>query len=140
VATRPERRPRDQDRRGAARCRPVFALRDWYESAHERDPGDIHGPYHLDAITGLSGSGPAYIFLIIEALAQTVERLGVRIVERTPALALEPGVVRTPYGSVRAERVIRATEGYTPSLPGFRRDVAPVYSLMLVIATAIINE
>src|SRR5512144_47128 len=24
VATRPERRPRDQDRRGAARCRPVF--------------------------------------------------------------------------------------------------------------------
>ena len=24
MATRPERRPRDQDRRGAARCRPVF--------------------------------------------------------------------------------------------------------------------
>src|SRR5512135_851371 len=24
VATRPERRPRDQDRRGAARCRPIF--------------------------------------------------------------------------------------------------------------------
>jgi hypothetical protein len=26
VATRPERRPRDQDRRGAARCRPVFSF------------------------------------------------------------------------------------------------------------------
>ena len=68
---------------------------------------------------------------LARGLAQTVERLGVRIVERTPALALEPGVVRTPYGSVRAQHVIRATEGYTPSLPGYRRTVAPVYSLML---------
>ena len=32
VATRPERRPRGQDRRGAARCRPVFPLWDWYEA------------------------------------------------------------------------------------------------------------
>ena len=31
MATRPERRPRGQDRRGAARCRPVFPLRDWHE-------------------------------------------------------------------------------------------------------------
>jgi glycine/D-amino acid oxidase-like deaminating enzyme len=60
-----------------------------------------------------------------------VERLGVRIYEGTPALSLEPGVVRTPHGQVRAEIVIRATEGYTASLPGFKRDVAPVYSLML---------
>jgi hypothetical protein len=30
-ATRPERRLRGQDRRGAARCRPVFPLRDWHE-------------------------------------------------------------------------------------------------------------
>jgi glycine/D-amino acid oxidase-like deaminating enzyme len=27
--------------------------------------------------------------------------------------------------------VVRATEGYTPGLPGHRRDVAPVYSLMV---------
>ena len=32
MATRPECRPRDQDRRRAARCRPVFPFRDWYES------------------------------------------------------------------------------------------------------------
>ncbi len=68
---------------------------------------------------------------LARGLARTVERLGVRIFERTPALALEPGVVRTPHGVVRAEHVIRATEGYTPSLPGYRRDVVPVYSLML---------
>ena len=68
---------------------------------------------------------------LARGLAQVVERLGVRVVEQTPALALEPGVVRTPYGSVRAQHVIRATEGYTSSLPGYRRTVAPVYSLML---------
>ena len=31
MATRPERRPRGQDRKGAARCRPVFPFRDWHE-------------------------------------------------------------------------------------------------------------
>jgi glycine/D-amino acid oxidase-like deaminating enzyme len=68
---------------------------------------------------------------LARGLAQAVERLGVRIYESTPALAIEPGVVRTPHGMVRAEKVIRATEGYTPSLPGYRRAVIPVYSLML---------
>ncbi|MEZ5097976.1 MAG: hypothetical protein R2731_19010 [Nocardioides sp.] len=34
----------------------------------------------------------------------------------------------TLAGTVRAEFVVRATEGYTASLPEFRRAVAPVYS------------
>ena len=44
----------------------------------------------------------------------------------------------TPSGTVRAQYVIRATEGYTARLPGLRRAVAPVYSLM--IATAPLPE
>lgn len=68
---------------------------------------------------------------LARGLAQVVERMGVRIYEDTPAVALEPGVVRAPFGVVRAEKVIRATEGYTASLPGYRRVVVPVYSLML---------
>jgi glycine/D-amino acid oxidase-like deaminating enzyme len=103
---------------------------------------------HANAVDVLGGTYTPHCAAIHPArlargLAQVVERLGVRIVERTPALALEPGVVRTPYGSVRARHVIRATEGYTPSLPGYRRTVAPVYSLMLAtepLPTAVWEE
>jgi glycine/D-amino acid oxidase-like deaminating enzyme len=68
---------------------------------------------------------------LARGLAATVRRLGVALYERTPATAIEPRRVRTPAGTVRAEHVIRATEGYTPALPGLRRAIAPVYSLMI---------
>ena len=46
-------------------------------------------------------------------------------------LEIAPGRVVTPTGTVRARHVVRATEGYTPGLPGSGRAVAPVYSLMI---------
>ena len=39
--------------------------------------------------------------------------------------------METDAGTVRAEVVLRATEGYTPRLKGHRRAVVPVYSLMV---------
>jgi glycine/D-amino acid oxidase-like deaminating enzyme len=68
---------------------------------------------------------------LVRGLARAAEASGVTIYEQTPVLAFAPGVVRTTHGDVRADVVVRATEGYTPTLPGHRRDVAPVYSLML---------
>ncbi|MCM1015697.1 FAD-binding oxidoreductase [Micromonospora sp. XM-20-01] len=68
---------------------------------------------------------------LVRGLARAVERRGVRIHERTPVTALRPGAAVTPAGGVRAPVVVRATEGYTPGLPGQRRTVAPVYSLMV---------
>ncbi len=38
--------------------------------------------------------------------------------------------VVTPHGTVRAEHVVLATEGYTPTVAGRRRAIAPIYSLM----------
>jgi glycine/D-amino acid oxidase-like deaminating enzyme len=68
---------------------------------------------------------------LVRGLAAAVVRHGGSVYERTPVTGIEPGQVRTPHGRVRAEFVIRATEGYTPQLPGYRRTVAPVYSLMI---------
>lgn len=68
---------------------------------------------------------------LVRGLADVVEARGARIFEHSPATAIRPGSVETPGGSVRATTVIRATEGYTARLPGSRRTLAPVYSLMI---------
>jgi len=68
---------------------------------------------------------------LVRHLAKYVVAQGAQLFEHSPALAVEPGVVRTPTGSVRARYVIRATEGYTSQIPGQRRALLPFYSLMV---------
>jgi glycine/D-amino acid oxidase-like deaminating enzyme len=68
---------------------------------------------------------------LARGLAEVVEGLGVPIYEATPVTAIRPGRVDTTRGPVRAEVVVRATEGWTATLPGTRRQVIPLYSLML---------
>ena len=68
---------------------------------------------------------------LARGLAERVEERGVSIFERTAATALRPGAIDTEHGTVRADVVVRATEGYTPSLRGERRRVVPLYSLMI---------
>ncbi len=122
---------------------------------------------------------------LVRGLADAVERRGVTIYERTPALALVPepprprrqpgwtgpartgplpigtfpagapeptptgptvtgptsagagpasplGRVRTPTGDVRARWIVRATEGFTATLPGEHRRLLPMNSSMIV--------
>jgi glycine/D-amino acid oxidase-like deaminating enzyme len=68
---------------------------------------------------------------LVRQLAERVERGGVPIYERTAARSLAPGVVVTDHGRIRAELIVRATEGYTARLPGSRRSLLPIYSLMI---------
>ncbi|WP_432831550.1 NAD(P)/FAD-dependent oxidoreductase [Dactylosporangium sp. CA-092794] len=68
---------------------------------------------------------------LARGLAAAAERHGVRIYEQTPVTRIAPGRAETPHGAVRAPIVVRATEGFTPRLPGLRRAIAPVYSLMI---------
>ncbi len=75
---------------------------------------------------------------LVRGLAEVVESRGARIYERTPALAIAPHEVRTAGGTVRAQAVVRATEGYTAGLRGHRRLLAPVYSL--IVATEPLPE
>jgi glycine/D-amino acid oxidase-like deaminating enzyme len=75
---------------------------------------------------------------LVRGLADAVAARGVQIHEQTPVTAIERGRVSTPHGTVRAEVVVQATEGYTPDLPGHHRDVVPMYSLM--VATEALPE
>ncbi|HEU5007216.1 MAG TPA: FAD-binding oxidoreductase [Jatrophihabitantaceae bacterium] len=68
---------------------------------------------------------------LVRGLADVVATRGARIHEQTRVTAIEPGIVHTQHGDVRAKTVVRATEGYTARLPGSRRALAPVYSLII---------
>ena len=61
---------------------------------------------HMDAVTGLSGSGPAYLYIIIEALAEAGVKVGL---PRDIATQL---AAQTAYGS--AKMVLET--GYHPAL------------------------
>jgi glycine/D-amino acid oxidase-like deaminating enzyme len=68
---------------------------------------------------------------LARGLATAVERLGVPIYEATRVTGIRSGRADTTRGPVKAEVVVRATEGYSATLPGARRAVLPLYSLML---------
>jgi glycine/D-amino acid oxidase-like deaminating enzyme len=74
---------------------------------------------------------------LARGLARAVRDLGVEIFERTPVTAIRPragsspATATTPYGTVSAEYVIRATEGFTAGLTGHHRDLLPMNSSMI---------
>ena len=71
---------------------------------------------------------------LVRGLAMAVERLGVTIHEHTPVLAIEPRRAITAHGDVRADWVVRATEGYTARLRGVKRELIPMNSSMIMTA------
>lgn len=93
------------------------------------------------AVKGLCGAtfnpncARVHPFRLALGLARAVEDKGARIHEGTRVADVGDRTLRTDEGIVvRARHVIRATEAWTARLPGHRRTVAPVYSL--VVATA----
>lgn len=68
---------------------------------------------------------------LVRGLADVAERMGVQIFEHTRVEDVTAGAVRTAQGSVAADMVVRATEGYTHALGGSSRALAPIYSMMV---------
>jgi glycine/D-amino acid oxidase-like deaminating enzyme len=69
---------------------------------------------------------------LVTGLAAAAERAGVTIYESSPVRTVEPGLVVTKGGDVRAHYVLRATEGYTADMPGEHRALLPMNSSMIV--------
>ena len=68
---------------------------------------------------------------LVQELAKIVEQRGVRIYENSAARSLSKNRVRTQEAVISAKYIVRATEGYSPTIAQFRRAVVPVYSLMI---------
>ncbi len=73
----------------------------------------------------------------VRGLSDAVEALGATIYEQTTVTRIVGGTSRrrpevvTVGATVHATFVVRATEGFTPTLPAQRRTVVPLYSLMI---------
>ncbi|SEJ14580.1 Glycine/D-amino acid oxidase [Demequina mangrovi] len=91
---------------------------------------------HLDATGVLGGTytpdcAAIHPGRLVRGLVRAVRERGVRAHELTAATRIVPHRVETERGTLTAAHVIRATEGYTPGLPGHERDVVPVHSLII---------
>ena len=75
---------------------------------------------------------------LVRGLARTVERLGGRIYEGTEATGVRPGddaAIVCDGGIVNATRaVVIAGEAYLSGLPGYRRDLLPMSSMIVLTA------
>lgn len=91
---------------------------------------------HIGATDVVSGTYTPHCaainpYLLVRELALYLKSRGVNFYENSPVVDMSPGIIRTRRGSMRAPITIRATEGYTRSIRGYRRHIAPIYSLML---------
>ena len=69
---------------------------------------------------------------LVRGLAESFEKLGGVIFEKTEVLRLSEGRIETSRGDFMAEYVVDALEGYRSTLREKRRDSIPIYSLMVV--------
>jgi glycine/D-amino acid oxidase-like deaminating enzyme len=69
---------------------------------------------------------------LARGLAETLADMGVHIFEKSPVNAITGPVLTTPGGTLHADRIIVATEGYSASVAGRSRTLIPVHSMMVV--------
>jgi glycine/D-amino acid oxidase-like deaminating enzyme len=111
-----------------------FGFRDdhrWLDASEASDMVRAHGVLGGAFTPHCATVHPARL---THAVARAAIGAGARVHSRTAATAIEPGRVTTDRGTIRADVVVRATEGYTAALPGAKRDLLPIYSLMIATA------
>ncbi len=108
----------------------------WLDHGAAAERLDVAG---LDGATFNPNCARVQPFHLVRGVAAAVERRGGVIREGSRVGSLAEGRVTLENGAtVRARHVIRATEAWSSQLPGGRRAVAPVYSL--VVATEPLPE
>ena len=106
-------------------------------AAYGVDAFEVWGAERVSGVSAAIGASfdPACARLhpsaLVRGLARVLEARGVRIFEQTEVRAWSAGRVFTSSGVVTADHVVVALEGYAASLPQTRRDILPLFSLMI---------
>jgi glycine/D-amino acid oxidase-like deaminating enzyme len=106
----------------------------WLDDREASDRGKVAGALGATYSPHCARLHPARL---VRGLAEVNERLGVEIYENSQVTRIvgskgaSAAEVATAGGSVHARFVVRATEGFTPTLAHQRRSVAPIFSLMI---------
>lgn len=69
---------------------------------------------------------------LVRGLAELVEKRGVRIHEQSRVLSIAAGAARTEHGVVRAESILRCTEGYSVEVAKDPRRIIPINSSIII--------
>lgn len=101
---------------------------EWLDAAAARERAAVAG---AEAALFNPHCATVHPWRLVHGLATTVAGKGAVIYENSRARVIERGLVVTERGSVRAPVILRCTEAFTAELPGHRRTLVPVYSLML---------
>jgi glycine/D-amino acid oxidase-like deaminating enzyme len=129
VATNAAQRVRMKDE---IRQRSVWGEKDRIRELSEREVAsriNIPGALGAMEISNVARIQPAKL---VQGLARVVEGLGVTIAEQTRVHGIFPGKAVTDKGAVHASVILRATEGFTATLPGSRRDWLPLNSAQII--------
>lgn len=102
---------------------------EWLDAAQAKARINIHNVFGAYVVNGQARVQPAKL---VRGLAAVVERLGVAIYEQTTVRDIEPGLVSTNRGTVKAGTIIRATEGFSAGLPGQERNWLALNSAQIV--------
>jgi glycine/D-amino acid oxidase-like deaminating enzyme len=68
---------------------------------------------------------------LTHAVARAADASGARVLEHTSVEEIGSRRLRTSGGTIHAEIIVRATEGYTTQFAGEHRALLPIYSLMI---------
>ena len=123
IAGSSRRSPR---RGGSGSARATVRLLDRDEAGGDRaSAADVRGAMFTPHCAAL------HPLRLAHAIAVAAERAGAQIVEGVEVVEIEPRRLTTTAGTIRADVIVLATEAYTSQLPGRRRNVLPIYSMMI---------
>ena len=105
------------------------------------DDAVMHSAAETDALVRVAGAQASrwwphcarlHPAKLVRGLAAAVERAGVTVYEDSAVSAMTGRAARTDHGELRADMIVRATEGFTAQLPSLRRTWLPMNSCMIV--------